>query len=84
MTIVGRDGLLCDGLSTALFVEGLDKAVECMLAHTDGGVVGDALSSCDDFGVHYQSYGNFPWGQGAVLAAVAGAMSRDMIYEQVN
>ena len=28
VTIVGRDGLLCDGLSTALFVEGLDKAVE--------------------------------------------------------
>jgi rhamnogalacturonyl hydrolase YesR len=60
-------------------VKSLDKAVECMLAHTDGGVVGDALSSCDDFGVHYQSYGNFPWGQGAVLAAVAGAMSRDKI-----
>ncbi|MBO5623014.1 MAG: FAD:protein FMN transferase [Butyrivibrio sp.] len=28
VTIVGRDGLLCDGLSTALFVEGLDKAIE--------------------------------------------------------
>ncbi len=28
VTIVGEDGLLCDGLSTALFVEGLDKAIE--------------------------------------------------------
>ena len=28
VTIVGKDGLLCDGLSTALFVEGLDKAIE--------------------------------------------------------
>lgn len=55
----------------------LDRAVECMLAHTKDGVVLDALSSCDDFGVHYQSYGNFPWGQGAALAAVAAAMSRD-------
>ena len=28
VTIVGKDGLLCDGLSTALFVKGLDKAIE--------------------------------------------------------
>jgi rhamnogalacturonyl hydrolase YesR len=48
-----------------------DKAVECMLSHTEKGVVLDALSSCDDFGVHYQTYGHYPWGQGAVLAALA-------------
>lgn len=49
----------------------LDKAAECMLAHTEKGAVLDALSSCDDFGVHYQTYGHYPWGQGAVLAALA-------------
>lgn len=48
-----------------------DKAIECMLSHTEKGVVLDALSSCDDFGVHYQTYGHYPWGQGAVLAALA-------------
>ncbi len=56
-------------------IEGIDssfdKAVECMLSNTEKGAVLDALSSCDDFGVHYQTYGHYPWGQGAVLAALA-------------
>ena len=37
----------------------------------DKGIVLDALSSCDDFAVHYQTYGNNPWGQGAALAALS-------------
>ncbi len=52
----------------------LERAVECMLKHAENGVVTDALSACDDFGVHYQSYGKFPWGQGAVLAAMAATV----------
>ncbi|SCX99218.1 Rhamnogalacturonyl hydrolase YesR [Butyrivibrio hungatei] len=47
----------------------LKKAKECIYAHTKSGIVTDSLSSCDDFAVHYQTYGNYPWGQGAALAA---------------
>ncbi len=35
VTIVGKDGLLCDGLSTALFVKGLDEAVDFWKASED-------------------------------------------------
>ena len=40
------------------------------------GRVGSALSSCEDFGVHYQNYGHYPWGQGAALAAASLALQR--------
>lgn len=49
----------------------LKKAKECIYAHTKSGIVTDSLSSCDDFAVHYQTYGNYPWGQGAALAAIS-------------
>lgn len=47
VTIIGEDGLMCDGLSTALFVKGLDGAVDYWKNHegfdavfiTDGGDV---------------------------------------------
>ncbi|MBR1670245.1 MAG: glycoside hydrolase family 88 protein [Butyrivibrio sp.] len=41
------------------------------------GRVQSALSSCDDFGVHYQTYGHFPWGQGAALAALSAMLLKD-------
>ncbi len=53
-------------------ISSLKRARKCMLEHTHNGVVEDTLSSCDDFAVHYQNYGSFPWGQGAVLAALMG------------
>lgn len=43
---------------------------------TKDGKVTDALSSCDDFGVHYQTYGHYPWGQGAGLSFVSLFMER--------
>ncbi len=46
-------------------------ALSGMMSNISSGRVGNALSSCDDFGVHYQSYGHYPWGQGAVLAAIS-------------
>ena len=35
VTIIGKDGLVCDGLSTALFIKGLDQAVEFWKASND-------------------------------------------------
>ncbi|SFC77297.1 glycoside hydrolase family 88 protein [Butyrivibrio sp. YAB3001] len=49
----------------------IESAEKCILANTKEGIVQNALSSCDDFGVHYQTYGSFPWGQGATLAALS-------------
>nr|WP_297706575.1 glycoside hydrolase family 88 protein [uncultured Butyrivibrio sp.] len=60
-----------DDILVAQVKEVLNRCKECMYQHTKDGSVSDALSSCDDFGVHYQTYGNYPWGQGAVLAALS-------------
>ena len=44
VTVIGKDGLLCDGLSTALFVKGLDAAIEHYKASDDF----DAIFITDD------------------------------------
>ncbi|MCR5405070.1 MAG: glycoside hydrolase family 88 protein [Butyrivibrio sp.] len=49
----------------------LQPSIDIMEKSIIAGKVGSALSSCDDFGVHYQTYGHYPWGQGAVLAALS-------------
>lgn len=49
----------------------VEASLLALLQNSEGGKVGSALSSCDDFGVHYQSYGAYPWGQGAALAALS-------------
>ena len=51
--------------------EEVAASLKALLDNTEDGKVMSALSSCDDFGVHYQTYGNYPWGQGAALAALA-------------
>ncbi len=58
-----RDGEILGGC--------IDKCRILVQESVTDGKVGSALSSCDDFGVHYQTYGNYPWGQGAVLAALS-------------
>lgn len=37
----------------------------------EDGLVSGSLSACEDFAVHRQIYGSFPWGQGAALAAIS-------------
>lgn len=52
-------------------VSEVEASLKALLNSAEDGRVMSALSSCDDFGVHYQTYGNYPWGQGAALAALA-------------
>jgi rhamnogalacturonyl hydrolase YesR len=74
--LLNADGILhnlSDGEKTATCDEAafVDKCRDILRKSVTDGKVGSALSSCDDFGVHYQTYGNYPWGQGAVLAALS-------------
>lgn len=66
-----RRGLIDDENLADRVRASLNLAGECMCKNIQNGIVTNALSSCDDFAVHYQTYGNYPWGQGAVLAALS-------------
>lgn len=78
--IQARDGHL-DTSATGMIVYGLGGAkgcagdlgdtIEALWLNVNDNKVFSSLSSCDDFGVHYQNYGHYPWGQGAVLAALS-------------
>lgn len=43
----------------------------------EDGLVTGSLSACEDFAVHRQIYGSFPWGQGAALAAISLASKEE-------
>ena len=70
-----------DTSATGMIVYGLGGAsegtadirdtIETLWQNIQDNKVLESLSSCDDFGVHYQNYGHYPWGQGAVLAALS-------------
>lgn len=66
-------GMIVYGLLNGAGAEGaeVEASLKALLANAEGGKVTSALSSCDDFGVHYQNYGAYPWGQGAALAALS-------------
>ncbi len=49
----------------------LSMTIDNLWVNISEGKVLNALSSCDDFAVHYQTYGHYTWGQGAVLAALS-------------
>ncbi len=49
------------------------RMLEGLAGQIQDGRVEGSLAECVDFGVHPQKYGHYPWGQGAVLAALAGA-----------
>lgn len=57
------------GEGAALPAGTLGRAAGALRSWTDPqGRVQQALAECIDFGNHPQDYGNYPWGQGAVLA----------------
>jgi rhamnogalacturonyl hydrolase YesR len=60
---------LLNGNKAAASVDEVASTIGAFERNTKDGKVSGALSSCDDFGVHYQTYGNYPWGQGAVTLA---------------
>ena len=66
-------GMIVYGLLNCAGAEAseVESSLKALLKSADGGKVMSALSSCDDFGVHYQNYGAYPWGQGAALAALS-------------
>ncbi|WP_026650916.1 glycoside hydrolase family 88 protein [Butyrivibrio proteoclasticus] len=69
-----KEKLFDDGhkkFTKSFISERLKKVSANIYVNSSEGRVLNALSSCDDFGVHYQNYGNYPWGQGAGLCCIA-------------
>ncbi len=68
-------GLSCGiyGTDTEKYNKAVLDATAFIEQHTKNGSVNDALSGCEDLGVHRQVYGHFPWGQGAALALISSA-----------
>jgi rhamnogalacturonyl hydrolase YesR len=64
-------GMILYGLIRGGALSEGQESRKLLLDCAQNGRVKDALSACEDFGVHYQTYGEYPWGQGAVLAALA-------------
>ncbi len=64
-------GMIVYGLSGTDVSAEISDTIEALWMNIKDNKVMNCLSSCDDFGVHYQSYGHYPWGQGAVLAALS-------------
>ncbi len=60
---------LLNGNSRYASASDVMTSLKALQENTKAGKVTGALSSCDDFGVHYQTYGEYPWGQGAALLA---------------
>ena len=48
--------------------EAVEKCYTALYDGAESGVVKGTLSECLDFGNHPQTYGHYPWGQGAALA----------------
>ncbi len=58
-------------LDITIIKSSLDRSRTCLINHIDdAGHVTDSLSACIDFAVHYQTYGCYPWGQGATIASL--------------
>ena len=50
----------------------LEQAAEKLFSMvSEDGKIGQASAECTDFAQYRQQYGNYPWGQGAVLAFLA-------------
>jgi len=65
-TIIDIQNLDINNIRTSI-----DKSRTCLINHIDeSGHVTNSLSACIDFAVHYQTYGCYPWGQGATIASL--------------
>ena len=67
-----QSGDMPDDLAEQI-TEAVRKALPALAACVHDGRAGGALAECIDFAQYRQEYGYYPWGQGAVLMALAAA-----------